>query len=110
MIKDPARLPTLVTHKRVELASLCELHKVKTLALFGSALREDFDTAASDLDFLVEFYPLAPVDHKRAYFGMLGALETLFDRRVDLVEAKSVRNPYLKTAIETTQEQIYAAA
>ncbi len=107
---EQTNLPRFVTNRNVELVVLCERYKVKTLALFGSALREDFDTVVSDLDFLVEFYPLAPVDHKRAYFGMLGALETLFGRRVDLVEAKSVRNPYLKTAIETTQEQIYAAA
>ena len=107
---EQTNLPYFVTDKNAELVSLCERHKVKTLALFGSALRGDFDMTASDLDFLIEFYPLAPVDHKRAYFGMLGALETLFGRRVDLVEAKSVRNPYLKTGIETTQEQIYAAA
>ena len=106
---EQTTLPSFILQKRAELASLCEQHGVMTLALFGSALREDFDPTASDLDFLVEFYPMEPVDHKRAYFGLLEALETLFGRRVDLVEGKSVRNPYLKTAIETAQEQIYAA-
>jgi predicted nucleotidyltransferase len=28
--------------------------------LFGSALRDDFDPARSDLDLLVEFQPIAP--------------------------------------------------
>ena len=103
-------LPPFITQRGPELAALCERHQVKTLALFGSALREDFDSAGSDLDFLLEFHPLEAVEHKRAYFGLLEALEKLFDRRVDLVEVKSVRNPYLKNVIEATQETIYAAA
>ena len=101
--------PPFITQRASELRSLCERHQVKTLALFGSALREDF-SAGSDLDFLVEFCPLQAVEHKRAYFGLAWALEALFDRRVDLVEVKSVRNPYLKNTIEATQETIYAAA
>ena len=49
-------LPPLITQRASELKSLCERYHVKTLALFGSALREDF-SAESDLDFLLEFFP-----------------------------------------------------
>ena len=83
-----------------ELETLCERYKVERLALFCSALREDFDLESSDLDFSVEFSPIIPEEHAAAYFGLLEDLEGLFARRVDLVEIKAVRNPYLRREIE----------
>jgi uncharacterized protein len=95
--------------KREQIAELCRRHQVRRLALFGSAARQDFDPKRSDLDFLVEFQPLAPGTYARTYFGLLEALQQLFGRRVDLVEAGSVRNPYIRQEIETWQETLYAA-
>jgi uncharacterized protein len=46
--------------KREEIAELCRRHRVRRLALFGSAVGEGFDPERSDLDFLVEFKPLPP--------------------------------------------------
>jgi len=46
----------------------------------------------SDLDFLVEFQPLPAGTYANTYFGLIEALGHLFERRVDLVEAGSVRN------------------
>jgi predicted nucleotidyltransferase len=100
----------LIESKRSELRALCERYSVKHLALFGSALRDDFDSEQSDLDFSVEFKPVTPQEHARAYFGLLEDLESLFGRRVDLVEIGTVRNPYLRREIETGQETLYAAA
>jgi hypothetical protein len=39
--------------RRIEL--LCREFHVARLAIFGSASRDDFDPARSDLDFLVDF-------------------------------------------------------
>ncbi len=39
---------------KAQLASLCKAHGLRSLAIFGSVLRDDFDTE-SDIDFLVEF-------------------------------------------------------
>jgi predicted nucleotidyltransferase len=39
-----------------KLAEFCQRHHIRKLALFGSALREDF-TPESDVDWLVEFEP-----------------------------------------------------
>jgi len=89
-----------------ELEALCERHQVERLALFGSALREDFDPESSDLDFSVEFSPMIPEEHAAAYFGLLEDLEGLFKRRVDLVDIKVVRNPYLRRIIEEEQETL----
>ncbi len=100
----------LIESKRSELRALCERYNVERLALFGSALRDDFDSGNSDLDFAVEFQPMIPHEHAEAYFGLLEDLESLFARRVDLVEIGAVRNPYLRREIEAGQETLYAAA
>lgn len=95
--------------KREQLAELCRRYRVRRLALFGSALGEDFDPERSDLDFLVEFEPPPPGTCADTYFGLLEGLQRLFARRVDLVEAGSVRNPYIRREIEARQETLYAA-
>lgn len=92
----------LIEPKRSELRTLCERYGVERLALFGSALRDDFDSVESDLDFSVEFQPMTPHDHAESYFGLLAGLDELFAQRVDLVEIGAVRNPYLRREIEDT--------
>ena len=99
-----------IEYKRRELKALCERRGVERLALFGSALRDDFDPEKSDLDFSVTFSPMSPERHAAAYFGLLDDLEGLFGRRVDLVEIRAVRNPYLRRSIEEEQETVYATA
>ena len=99
----------VVEDRRQEVAALCRRHRVKRLELFGSAAEGQFDPASSDLDFLVEFLPLSPAGHADAYFGLLEALQDLFGRDVDLVEAKAVRNPYVLDSINRSRTVIYAA-
>ena len=94
---------------REELRELCRRFHVRRLDLFGSAARADFDPERSDFDFLVEFERGAPQHPFDAYFGFKEALEALFGRPVDLVEAGAVRNPYLKASIEQSRENVYAA-
>jgi len=96
----------LVESKRSELRALCERYRVERLALFGSALRDDFDSEQSDLDFCLEFQPMTPQEHAESYFGLVEELEDLFARRVDLVEIGAVRNPYLRREIEERQETL----
>jgi uncharacterized protein len=103
-----AMIDQIAVH-REELRELCRRFHVRRLDLFGSAARGDFDPGHSDLDFLVEFdrnHPQHPFD---AYFGLKEALEALFGRSVDLVEAGAVENPYLRASIEESHENVYAA-
>ena len=100
----------MIEDKRSELSDLCVRYGVRRLALFGSALRDDFDSVRSDLDLAVEFSAMSPQEHAEAYFGLLEALEGLFERLVDLMEIGAVRNPYLRREIEEYQETLYAAA
>lgn len=67
------------------------------------------DPERSDLDFLVAFEPAAGAEYVDRYFGLLEALERLFDRQVDLVVASTVQNPYLRESVERSKALLYAA-
>jgi predicted nucleotidyltransferase len=99
----------IIETRRAELAELCRRFQVRRLEVFGSATRDNFDPARSDVDFLVEFEPESPLRGLDQYFGLKEGLETLFDRQVDLVEAGVVKNPYLLAGIERSRETLYAA-
>lgn len=97
-----------IEEKQSELHGLCRRYGVRRLAVFGSALREDF-ASESDLDFLVEFQPLPEGSYAEAYFGLLEGLERLFHRPVDLVVESAIRNPYFRESIQQSQTSLYAA-
>src|SRR5438445_549760 len=66
--------------RREDLGELCGRFHVRRLDVFGSAAHGDFDPARSDLDFLVEFKPVASGAYADAFFGFKEALEELFGR------------------------------
>ena len=91
-----------------EIERLCRRFGVARLAVFGSAVTEDFDPQHSDLDVLVEF--TEDVDGLfDAYFGLREALEDLAGRPVDLVMASAVKNPFMARSIAETRRDLYAA-
>jgi uncharacterized protein len=91
------------------LRDLCGKHLVACLDLFGSGIGDEFEPERSDLDFLVEFQPMPPSRHAKAFFGFLADLQSLFGRRVDLLEREAIENPYLWTSIEKSRHPLYAA-
>jgi predicted nucleotidyltransferase len=99
---------SLVTQKKNEVSALCKQFKVRRLDLFGSAATENF-SGASDLDFVVSFTDEEPREYARCYFSLANALEKLFQRRVDLVTERSIRNPYFREEIEQTRQPVYGA-
>lgn len=92
-----------------ELSELCTRYGVKRLELFGSGSREDFDPQDSDFDLLVEFADPKPAGAFDRYFGLKEALERLFQRPVDLVESRAIKNPYFRQAVEQDRILVYAA-
>ena len=78
-----ATIECLRAHK----ATLAERFGVTSLALFGSAARDEADSD-SDVDILVTFDGPAT---SRRYFGVLFYLEDLLGRQVDLVTDKALR-------------------
>lgn len=88
---------------------LCHQTNVARIGLFGSALREGFDPEKSDLDFVVEFFePDAPGISER-YLTLAESLETVFGKRVDLITARSIRNPVFSAEVNTSLCPLYAA-
>ena len=88
---------------------LCRRFNVRRLDLFGSGARGGFDPNLSDLDFLVDFQPAALDDYADTYFGLLEALENLFERSVDLVVRSAIKNPYFLESVEATRTPVYEA-
>jgi uncharacterized protein len=90
------------------LNELCRANHVKELAVFGSALTSNFNNQ-SDVDLVVEFDILDPYSYADCYFSLKFALEDLFKRPVDLLEAKEIHNPYLLQEISSKKQLLYAA-
>jgi len=102
---DIAPLSFLHTHK-TELQSLCRQYHVNKLYIFGSVLTTKF-RPDSDLDFLVTFQGVAPLEYADNFFDFRDALARLFQRRVDLVESQTLKNPYFKSEVEATKVIVY---
>ena len=100
----------IVKRHSEEVVRLCVEHEVRCLELFGSAYNEDnFDPQVSDIDFLVEFFPMEPQQHAKCYFRLLEKLQDIFGCNIDLVESKAIHNPYLLESISKNKGEIYAA-
>ena len=92
------------------LAAFCQEHGIKRIAVFGSALREDFGPE-SDIDLLVEFEP-GRTPGLLGIAGMELELSELFGRDVDLVTRKEVqesRNYIRRSAVLESAEVVYGA-
>jgi predicted nucleotidyltransferase len=92
------------------IAEFCRKWQIKELALFGSALTDEF-REDSDVDLLVTFQ-----DPHRSFGPWLGELqdmerelESMFGRKVDFVEKRLIKNPFRRHHILTTRQVIYAA-
>jgi predicted nucleotidyltransferase len=86
------------------IAAICRKYRVKELAIFGSALREDF-REESDVDLLVDFQP----NHGLGLFEYLqcqGELGELLGRRVDLVQKSGLKR-FVRDEILGTAKVIY---
>jgi len=84
------------------LEEICQRFTVKSLAIFGSAARDEI-TEKSDIDVLVEFEKRANFD---LFMDLKFYLEHLLETKVDLVTDKALRAP-IRQAIE--QEIIHVA-
>ena len=86
--------------------SLCERYRVKTLYVFGSVLTPNFDTH-SDIDLLVDFLDQDPLRYTSNYFQFKFDLEKLFNRKIDLLEERALKNPYFIENINQKKQLLY---
>jgi predicted nucleotidyltransferase len=100
---------SIIRARKNEIFAACNRHRVGTLHLFGSAVRENFDPKTSDIDFLVQFQPMPSFERVDAYYGLQEELSELLGIPVDLVMAEAIRNPYIAADINRTKQPLYAA-
>ncbi len=99
-----------IRDKLDEIRALCEQHGIARLEVFGSAARDDFNPASSDVDFLVEFRDTREgTNYGYRFLDFADALEAVLGRRVDLLTERSVRNPYLRKEIERDRKEVFVA-
>lgn len=89
--------------------ALCRKYAVTRLRLFGSALREEWDSATSDFDFLAEFDPPVGMNAFDRYMGFVHDMEALLERKVDVVDWNAAKNPFFKRHAERSARELYAA-
>jgi predicted nucleotidyltransferase len=99
-----------INKQQENLAALCRRYRVQQLQLFGSAATGAFVPATSDLDFIAEFADTQAADYADRYLDFAEALEKLFNRRVDVLTKRAIRNKYFRAEVEHTAQVIYEDA
>ena len=89
-----------------QIYELCNKYNVETLFAFGSVLTDQFNEE-SDIDFVVDIASEDPLIYSDNYFGLKFQLESIFKRKVDLLEQKALHNQYLKQQIDKTKVLLY---
>jgi len=95
-----------LTLPKEKIKEFCLKWNVVEFSLFGSILRDDFDTE-SDVDILISLSEKGDLD-LYDWITMIEELEEIFGREVDLVEKSTLRNPFRRHSILTNREIIYA--
>jgi predicted nucleotidyltransferase len=90
-----------------QLNDFCRKWKVAELSVFGSVVRDDF-RPDSDVDLLVSFASDAQWS-LYDWTDMIGELQEIFGRKVDLLSLQALRNPFRRCEILKAREILYAA-
>lgn len=82
-------------------------NKIKNAYVFGSAVTDKFN-AHSDLDLLINFIEgLDPLERGELMWNIEFEMEDTLKREVDLLQEKSLRNPYFIKEVTATRQLIY---
>ncbi len=96
----------LLTAHIEEIRKACVTNKVRTLFAFGSVTNDKFKSD-SDVDLVVDIAETDPFAYSENYFNLKVQLEQIFNRHVDLLEQKAIRNSFLNKEIDQTKILIY---
>jgi predicted nucleotidyltransferase len=105
-----APLPELLQAKPQPLRELCERYGVEKLELFGSAARDEFDPAHSDLDVIVQMKGRREPGYAARFCDFADTLEVPYRRPVDLLTELMIRYPYFKAAIAQERTDLLETA
>jgi predicted nucleotidyltransferase len=104
-------MTAVIEDKLDAIAVLCNTYDVQELAVFGSALRDDFD-AESDIDFLVAFRTNDYGPFLEKLMDFEDALAALLGHPVDLATRQSVEqsdNYIRRNRILSSLRNVYVA-
>lgn len=89
-----------------EIRQLCSNYRVKQLYALGSVINKNFNEQ-SDIDLLVNFESLDVSEYADNYYDFKFSLEKIFNRQVDLIEDKAIKNPFFRQNINNKRKLIY---
>jgi uncharacterized protein len=89
-----------------QIQELCKTNKVKTLFAFGSVTREDFNESL-DIDLVVDIDEKDPFKYTDIYFNLKSKLEDIFQRQVDLLEERAIKNKFFRSELNSTKVKLY---
>ena len=96
----------LIEQNKSQIFALCAKHKVDKLYLFGSILTSKFNDK-SDVDILIQFGNIDLLQYFDNFMDFKEQLETLLQRKVDIVENQAVRNPIFRKIIDREKQLLY---
>jgi uncharacterized protein len=89
-----------------QIKRLCDAHSVRSLFAFGSITSDRF-RPDSDIDLVVDIDASDPIEYSDHYFALKFQLEQILQREIDLLEQKSISNPFLRKEIDQTKVLVY---
>ena len=100
-----AELPIAIDRELI--ARFCQERGIRSLSLFGSVLRDDFDPARSDIDVLAEFAPGALRGVGLRYFSFGEELGAILRHKVDFC---SQLHPAFRDRVTRNAFKVYERA
>lgn len=96
----------LIKEHREALDFACAKYGVQELHVFGSILTDKFNPS-SDIDFVVFISSSNPIEYAENYFDLKFELERIFNRKIDLIEQKAIRNKTFERIINEKKVLVY---
>ena len=96
----------IVARNISKIKAICDRQKIKSLFAFGSVCTDKFNEN-SDIDLLVSFEPMDYGEYTDNYFQTVDSFEKIFQRKVDLLTDKSLKNPYFIQSVNQTKTLLY---
>lgn len=98
----------IVEFNLIYIKKICKLHYVDKLFTFGSINTDKFNSK-SDIDLLIKFASIDLYDYFENYMSLKNKLEKKFNRKVDLIEEQTLKNPYLINSININKKLIWTS-
>jgi predicted nucleotidyltransferase len=98
----------IISEKIEDIKKLCVNYDVKSLYLFGSALRANLDDS-SDIDLLISFNNISIDKYTNNYFELHDKFQSLFNRQIDLITENQLSNPFFIQKVEESKILLYIA-